>query len=292
MWPIIVSIPMPFGWGPVKIPAFGFMVVLAFLTSTSLMRRLAKKEGIAPEKLEPLFMIILIGTVVGGRLFHVLTHLDEFQGHWIDAIRIDKGGMVMYGGMIAVVAGGLWYVWRAKLPVWDLADIGAVCGALALGIGRIGCMLAGCDYGKPVDRAFPLAVHFPSKGQPGSFFGISVPASADGLGPPGWVHPTQLYQSACGFLTFAFLWWLWRHRRFPGQVFAALLVLKPAYRFGIEFLRGDADRGFIGGLSQAQFIGILVAATGVVFWVVLRRRAKRLLPVPACAPPPAPAKDG
>jgi phosphatidylglycerol---prolipoprotein diacylglyceryl transferase len=277
MWPIIASIPMPFGWGPLKIPAFGFMVVVAFLTSTSLMRRLAKREGIAPERLEPLFMILLVGTIVGGRLFHVLTNLGDFKGHWLDVVRIDKGGMVMYGGMIAVVVGGLWYLWRAKLPMWRIADIGAVCGALGLGLGRIGCILAGCDYGRSVDPSFPLAIKFPTRDAPGSLFGIPFPPNDTNLAPEGvWLHPTQVYQSASGFLTAAFLYWLLKHRRFPGQVFAALLILKPAYRFVIEYFRGDPDRGFIGGLSQAQFIGIIVAAVGVVLWIVLAQRAKRV----------------
>ena len=104
-----------------------------------------------------------LGIVVGGRLFHVLTHLDDFKGRWIDVIRIDKGGMVMYGGLIAV------FVWQGplvpasrKLPVLRVADVGAIAGALGLGIGRIGCILAGCDYGKPVDPSFPLAIRFPS----------------------------------------------------------------------------------------------------------------------------------
>src|SRR5436190_20947392 len=147
MWPTLVTIPLPFGWGSLPLPAFGFMVVVAFLTGIGVMRKLARKDGIPPEKLEPLFTIVLLGTVVGGRLFHVLTNLEDFKGHWLDVVRIDKGGMVMYGGFIAVVIGGLWYLKAAKLPVWRVADIGAMCGALALGIGRIGCLLAGCDFG-------------------------------------------------------------------------------------------------------------------------------------------------
>jgi phosphatidylglycerol:prolipoprotein diacylglycerol transferase len=287
VWPIIVTIPLPFGWGKLPLPAFGFMVVVAFLTSIGLMRRFARKEGIAPAKLEPLFTIILLGTVVGGRLFHVLTNLGDFRDNWLDAIRIDKGGMVMYGGLIAVVAGGLWYLKAAKLPVWQVADVGAVSGALALGLGRVGCMLAGCDYGNPVDPSFPLAVRFPSQTQPGSLLGMTVPAiKTTPLAPTDhFVHFTQLYQSVAGILSFFLLWWLWKHRKFPGQVFATFLFLKPAYRFVIEYFRGDSDRGVmslgpLGTLSQAQVIGVVVAAIAVVLYVVLSRRAARV-PAPA-----------
>jgi phosphatidylglycerol:prolipoprotein diacylglycerol transferase len=279
MWPTLVTIPMPFGWGPLRLPAFGAMVVAAFLSSTWLMKRLSRREGIPPAKLEPLFMIVLVGTVVGGRLVHVLTHLDEFRGRWLDVFRIDQGGMVMYGGLIAVVLGGLWYLRRARLPIWRVADLGAVCGALALGIGRIGCTLAGCDFGKPVSPGFPLAVMFPSRSAPGDFFGIEVPPLRPGtaqLAPPGvWLHPTQVYLAAAGFLSACVLWVLLRRKRFHGQVFAAFLVLKPAYRFAIEYLRGDSDRGHVGAVSQAQFIGIIVAAAGVALWIVLARRAPR-----------------
>jgi phosphatidylglycerol:prolipoprotein diacylglycerol transferase len=99
------------------------------------------------------------------------------------------------------------------------------------------------------------------------------------------VHPTQVYQSACGFLTFLLLYWLWRRRRFPGQVFAAFLFLKPAYRFVVEFFRGDADRGVfkVGSmtLSQAQIIGVAVAAVAVVAWIVLDRRSRNAAATPA-----------
>jgi phosphatidylglycerol:prolipoprotein diacylglycerol transferase len=262
------------------------MVVIAFLVSTWLMRRLARREGIRGEKLEPLFMIVLVGTVVGGRLAHVLTNLEDFRDRWLDAIRIDKGGMVMYGGLAAVVLGGLWYLRRAKLPVWTIADLGAVCGAIALGIGRIGCVLAGCDYGKPVDPSFPLAVRFPTHASGGVFLGIHVPPlppHAPRLAAEGFRHPVQVYQSLAGFAAAAVLWALWRRRRFPGQVLAAFLFVKAAYRFALEYLRGDEDRGWIAGLSQAQFFGIVVAAAAVVLWAVLARRAPRL------APPPAPS---
>jgi phosphatidylglycerol---prolipoprotein diacylglyceryl transferase len=279
MWPVIVTIPLPFGWKPLAIPAFGLMVVIAFLTAIGLMRRLLRREGVPPEKVEPLFTIMLLGTVVGGRLFHVLTNLEDFRGNWIDVIRIDKGGMVMYGGLIAVVVGSLWYLRYAKLPMWRVADVGAICGALGLGIGRIGCILAGCDYGREVPASFPLAVKFPSAIEPGSFFGLTVPPNKGNLAPDDhWVHPTQVYQAVAGFLTALILYQLWKRRRFPGQVFAAFLFLKPAYRFVIEFFRGDVDRGVfqVGSLmlSQAQIIGAFIAALAVVLWIVLGRRAR------------------
>jgi phosphatidylglycerol---prolipoprotein diacylglyceryl transferase len=277
MWPVIARIPLPFGWKPLAIPAFGMMVVIAFLVSIGLMRRLVKREGVPPEKMEPLFTILLLGTVVGGRLFHVLTNLDDFKGHWVDVIRIDKGGMVMYGGLIAVVVGGLWYLRAAKLPIWRVADVGALCGALGLGIGRIGCILAGCDYGREAPADFPMAIKFPSATQPGSFFGLTVPPNTTHLAPDDhWVYPTQVWQSLAGFLTFLLLLWLWKRRRFPGQVFAAFLFLKATYRFIIEYWRGDADRGVfhVGPLvlSQAQIIGVFMAAVAVVLWFVLARR--------------------
>jgi phosphatidylglycerol---prolipoprotein diacylglyceryl transferase len=261
------------------------MLVIAFLSAVTVMRRLVKREGIEPAKIEPLFTILLLGIVVGGRLFHVLTHLDDFRGHWIDVIRIDKGGMVMYGGLLFVLAGTLWYLRREKLPFLRVADVTAIAGALGLGIGRIGCTLAGCDYGKPVDPSFPLAIRFPSATQPGYFFGLTVPPNSTHLAPDDhWVHPTQVYQSLCGFLTALFLYWLWKRRRFPGQIFAAFLFLKPAYRFVIEYFRGDADRGFVtlgplGALSQAQVIGLVLMTSAVVLWIVLDRRSKR--PEPA-----------
>jgi phosphatidylglycerol---prolipoprotein diacylglyceryl transferase len=274
MWPVIYEIPL-FGGLPIR--SFGFMVVVAFLVATRFMQRRCEREGIAnAEQLDRLFLWELVAVVAGARLMYVLTDLAHFQGRWLDVVRIDKGGMVMYGGLLGAVGVGLPILRRMKLPVWRIADVGGVAGALGLGIGRIGCLLVGDDFGKPCDPDFPLGIMFPTRTTPGSLYGLSIAPDNGNLIEPSfqgiWLHPAQLYMAANGFLLFFLLKPLLKRRAFYGQVFLTFVVAKAVTRSIIECFRGDADRGFIGPLSTSQFIAALTILAAAVVWVVLSRR--------------------
>jgi phosphatidylglycerol:prolipoprotein diacylglycerol transferase len=253
------------------------MVVLAFLTATAWMRRMCEREGTANrEQLERLFLWLLVWVVAGARLMYVLTDLDHFQDRWLDVVRIDKGGMVMYGGLLGAVFSGIYILHRAKLPVWRIADTGGVAGALGLGIGRIGCLLVGDDFGKPCAPDFPLGIVFPTRTTPGDLYGIAIRPDNENLIPAAFqgipLHPTQIYMSINGFVLAAILAWAWKHKRFHGQTFLTFIILKAVTRSIIEAFRGDVDRGFVGPLSTSQFIAALTVVATAIVWVVLSRR--------------------
>jgi phosphatidylglycerol:prolipoprotein diacylglycerol transferase len=154
-----------------------------------------------------------------------------------------NGGLAYYGGFLLAVPVGLWMARRAKLGLWRIADLTAPFIAFGLFFGRIGCFLNGCCYGRP--STLPWAVDFPQ------------------IRGHGTVHPTQLYESLGALAVFALLYFGVRPRkRAHGQVFAWLLVLYGALRFGLEFFRDD-DRGALFGLSTSQWIGIPLVAWGV-----------------------------
>ncbi len=276
MWPVVAKIPLPFKDGSLTLSAFGLMVVLAFLAGSFVMKRLARREGILDErKLENLFLWILAAIVVGARALYVLTNLHEFQGRWIDVIRIDKGGMTMYGALLLGASVAWLQIRRYGLPTWPLLDAGAVGAALGLGIGRIGCLLVGDDYGKECSADFPLRIKFSTRQSPGEFLGITIPANNGNLAGDHaglWLHPTQVYMSINGFLLAVVLYWLWKRKTFHGQIFAAFFFLKAVTRSVIEVFRDDSDRGWVGPLSTSQFIGLVTAVGAVALWLVLSRR--------------------
>lgn len=152
-----------------------------------------------------------------------------------------------------------------------IADLTAPVVAMALGFGRMGCLLAGCCFGKITDG--PLGVHFPGGGQAYRLHRQEhldlVMAQAQKLGEyvslP--VHPTQAYSSISNFAIFVFLWFVIRKRkRFHGEVFAWLLILYSVTRFIVEFWRADY-RGEFMGLSTSQLIGIPVIALAI--WILV-----------------------
>jgi len=260
MHPILFEIPkIELGsWvlGPIPIRMYGLMIGLGFLLSISLASRRAKKEGIDPDRIMDMGVYLLLAAIIGSRALYVLTNLPEFARNPLDAFAIWKGGLVFYGGLLAAVPTGIWYVRKHNLPVWKIADIMAPFIALGHAFGRLGCFFAGCCYGAPCDS--PLGITFKD------------PHSLAPLGVP--LYPTQLIESGGEFLIFLTLFILWRYRKSDGQLFWLYPLLYSVLRFFIEFLRGDAVRGlYFGGLiSTSQIISIVVAFASVV--MLWRRR--------------------
>ena len=169
-----------------------------------------------------------------------------------------------YGGFIGALIASAIFFWRTpRVPFWRAADL---CGpAIALGqaIGRVGCFMAGDDYGRPTH--VPWAVTF------------SDPDAARIGGAPLGVplHPVQLYQSIVCLVLFVVLVRLSRRKRFEGEVILAYTWLYAMARFVLEFFRGDADRGFIlgGSLSTSQFIALFLGPAAIALWFVRRQSA-------------------
>jgi phosphatidylglycerol:prolipoprotein diacylglycerol transferase len=250
MHPILFEIPrIDLGdWvlGPIPIRMYGLMIGVGFLISMYLASRQARKEGVDPDRVLDMGVYLLLAAIVGSRILYVLTNLQEFSGNPLDAFAIWKGGLVFYGGLLAAVPTGIWYVRRHKLPVWKTADIMAPYIALGHGFGRLGCFFAGCCFGTPCSG--PLCITF------------SDPQSLAPLGVP--LVPTQLLESGGEFLIFGMLLLVRRFRKFDGQVFWFYPLFYAILRFSIEFYRGDVVRGlYFGGIiSTSQIIAI-----GMVF---------------------------
>ncbi len=255
MHPILFEIPkIEFGnWfiGPIPIRLYGLMIGIGFLLGIYLASRRGKKEGIDPDRILDMGVYLLLAAIIGSRLLYVLTNLQEFSANPLEAFAIWKGGLVFYGGMLAAVPVGIWYVRKHNLPVWKTADVIAPYAALGHGFGRLGCFFAGCCYGAPCSG--PVCITF------------NDPHSLAPLGVP--LFPTQLMESGGEFLIFGVLIMLRRYKKFDGQLFWFYPLFYSVLRFIIEFFRGDAVRGvYFGGLiSTSQIIAIgMFALSGVM----------------------------
>ena len=261
MHPILFEIPqIAFGnWtiGPIPIRMYGLMIGIGFLLAITFASRRAKKEGIEPDRILDLGVYLLLAAIVGSRLLYVLTDLREFTANPLDIFAIWKGGLVFYGGLLAAVPVGVWYVRKHKLPVWKTADILAPFIALAHGFGRLGCFFAGCCYGAPCNG--PVCNTF------------NDPHSLAPQGVP--LYPTQLMESAGEFLIFGVLMLLWRHRKYDGQLFWLYPLFYSVLRFIIEFFRGDAIRGvyFGGAISTSQIIAVFMFGFSLFMLARLKR---------------------
>jgi phosphatidylglycerol:prolipoprotein diacylglycerol transferase len=266
MHPILFEIPrIDLGaWtlGPIPIRMYGLMIGIGFILAITLASHRAKKEGINPDRILDMGVYLLLAAIIGSRLLYVLTAWHEFARNPLEVFAIWKGGLVFYGGLLAAVPTGIWYVRKHSLPVWKTADILAPSIALGHAFGRLGCFFAGCCYGAPCNG--PVCITF---------------TNAQSLAPLGVpLFPTQLMESAGEFTIFGLLLLLVRFKRFDGQIFGFYLIFYAVLRFVIEFFRGDVARGvYFGGLiSTSQIIAILIAVAAIAGLVIGWRQKARV----------------
>jgi len=246
-----------FHLGPLTVHWYGVLVALGFLAGLWTASRRALREGIAPEKVLDLGPWLIAGTIIGARIFYVIGHWeDEFSKKpFTEVFMVQRGGLVFYGGLIGATLLTLAYMLKKRLPVWKFGDVLAPSIPLGYFFGRFGCLMNGCCYGRPTD--LPWAIRFPAGHETGG-----VP-----------VHPTQVYESLLSIGLYAGLAWLFRRKRFDGQVFATYLMCYAVLRSFVEVFRGDYPAYYFGGyVTPAHIISVGIFVTGLIIYFVLPRQ--------------------
>jgi phosphatidylglycerol---prolipoprotein diacylglyceryl transferase len=243
MHPILCSI------GPLTIYSFGFMLAMAVLVCSYLFGRDTQKAGIPKETAYDFVFWTALTGVIGARVFYILLNLDIFMSDPSEIIKLQNGGLAWQGGLIFSVANAFFYLRKHRLPVLKFLDLAAPYGALGQAIGRIGCFLNGCCYGKPVWWGPYFPVH------------------------DAHLHPTQIYESSALFAGFIVLRILNKKNLSEGRVFAIYLMFAAAVRFIVQFFRDDHDPVWFGlSIFQWVCIGVLLAAS--VFFNYLRQKTE------------------
>jgi len=188
-------------------------VMLAWIISSKLSKRPPYSSSTATD----LLFVFFVSGILGARLFYVLQHPSEYAGRWQAMFLLQEGGLVWYGGFLGgLVCGTLYMKWR-RIPVLPWADFFSPILALSQAVGRIGCYLNGCCFGR------------------------------EG-------HSVQLYEAAILTVISAVLFARFLRKRMAGEVFAIYLLSYGAARFALEFLRGDQTS--YGGLTLPQWISL------------------------------------
>jgi phosphatidylglycerol---prolipoprotein diacylglyceryl transferase len=213
--------------------SYGLMLVLAFTVSTFLASRHAVKIGRNPEHISNLCFIALVAGIVGARIFYVVSNFSLFLHNPVEIVMLSRGGLSWFGGLLLGTGSAFVYLKRKKMPVFETLDLIAPFVALAHSIGRIGCLLNGCCFGRH------------------SAFGLYFPSHEAVL------IPTQLYSSLCLLGIYIILRFLQERPHQIGVIFYLYLALYSAKRFGIEFMRADSDLIFM-GLTMFQLISVVI----------------------------------
>lgn len=280
--------------GPIH--TFGVMVLLGVLAGLWWVRREAPRLKLDPEEVASLAVEVFLAGLIGSRLQFVLHNWDLYaERGWWRVLAIWEGGLVWYGGFIAATVVAIWRMRHYRFPILRTCDLLAPATMIGLGIGRIGCLMAGDDHGRMIlleDQAQQVLatkgpgwweLHNPVVMDHIPWYALTF-TDENALVGPGYLGvpllPSQpLMTIKC--LTIAGLLIALRRplMRAPGALAAMLFVLYPIGRFLIEFTRGDLVRGVysIGGvtLSTSQLISLLVLPPALLAFGVLYVRGRR-----------------
>jgi phosphatidylglycerol:prolipoprotein diacylglycerol transferase len=264
------------------IPVYGYgaMVFLGFAFGGWSALRRARSVGIDPEVIWDLITWFFVAGIGGARLFYLVQKRDEVftdvhgPGEFLfKVINLTDGGLVLLGGVTAVVIATVIFCHLRKIPTMLMGDVLVPSFFIGLGFGRIGCLLNGCCFG---DRCgFPWAIHFPEGSAAWNALvgrGFLGPEAATTFG----LQPTQIYSSIAAFLLAGLTAAYFRRRPFNGAVLVVGMLLYATKRFVIEFLRGDEMGQFGTMFTISQFISMGIFAGGLLLltWLVYEPQIK------------------
>lgn len=255
--------PILFELGNWPVYSYGVLLAAAYLLGLQLAVSRAKRRGVDATRVMDLGIWIIIAALVGAKALLVIVDFDYYRSNPREIFSLVRSAGVFYGGLVLATIVGFALVRRYQLPVWTTADLYAPGIALGHVIGRLGCFLAGCCWGRATDVAWAVT--------------FTDPAAAMNVGTPLNVplHPTQLYEAGAELLILGLLLVTERKGRyFPGRTFWLYMLLYGITRFIIEIYRGD-PRGEIIGITTSQFVSVLLVPISIAMLIWLSRRGPR-----------------
>lgn len=255
-----------FALGPLYIRFYGIILMLGAVAGGYLATVEVKRRGQDPEMVWDLLVYLIIGGVVGARLWHVFTPppssiaegftVQYYLTHPLDALAIWKGGLgipgAIIGGLIALL---LYARGHKEIAFLDWTDITAPGLALGQAIGRWGNFFNQELYGAPTD--LPWKIYIDPNHRLQGFADIS------------YYHPLFAYESLLDLANMLLLLWIIRQfagRLKKGDVFNVYLIAYPAIRFALDFLRLDASRVFSININQTLSAVVGICAIAVLIW--------------------------
>ncbi len=281
-----------------KIPSFGLMVASAFLICHHYLKKEFKKNNLSEKIIDDIIFYAVISAILGSKIYFIIETqsfgllFSNIKNIFYSLITLDipnliselqsmGSGLVFNGGLICAIILIAFYVKRHKLDFLELADIITPFILLGHGIGRIGCLLVGDDYGIP--SSLPWAIALPN-GLPVtsietfmthfSFFGYTkeylqqfLVENSDNIIS---VHPTQIYEM---LLYFSFFYLIMKYKNsinfFKGSIFSIYLITGGLSRFVVEFLR--TNERYMFNLSSAQYVSLFMIFAGLTLFYFLRK---------------------
>jgi phosphatidylglycerol:prolipoprotein diacylglycerol transferase len=254
--------PVLFEIGGWPVYSYGVLLAAAYLAGLQLAVVRARHAGLDSAKVMDFGIYLIIAALVGAKLMLVVVDFSYYRANPREILSLARAGGVFYGGLIAALTVGLLLVRRYKLPVWKTGDLIAPGIALGHVIGRLGCLMAGCCFGRPTSVPWAITFHNPLAG-----LNVGTPLDVP-------LHPTQLYDAGAELIILVgLLAFEKKGKPFAGRTFWVYMLLYAISRFIIEIYRGD-DRGMVFNvLSTSQAVSIAVVPVSLFMLWRLSKRA-------------------
>ncbi|MGE3271574.1 MAG: prolipoprotein diacylglyceryl transferase [Chloroflexota bacterium] len=250
--------------GPFQLGWHGIFSMLALLAGVWIGLRRARQLGLDTDTMTAGLGWVIIGAVIGARLFHVLDHLPYYLQHPLEIVAVWQGGIAVYGGFIGGVVAGAIAAWKLGLPVWTSLDAAVPGMLVGQAIGRIGCFINGDAWGAPTGCACGVV-----------YWHEHALLPADLLGVP--THPYPLYEIVAVGVLLGLLWVMRSKLTRPGTTFLLMTVGYGLIRLGLSVVRQETVIVF--GLQEAQIIGLITGLVAIGI-LVARQARTRTLPHP------------
>lgn len=248
--------PIIFNIGHFAVRWYSLILLSAIVIGIWLTAREAERKGFKKDDIYDAAVWIIIGGLIGARLFHVLDHWShEYAADPLRALYIWEGGLAIWGALVGGLIAAALVCWKRGWLFPKLLDAGAPGLVLAQAIGRIACVITGDAMGKPTNGPFGFA--YTSQN-------VMVPQ----LGV--YYTPMPVYELVVNLGIFAVLWGL-RKRLWPdGKLFLVYLVLYSLERFFLAFTSSYRIIAF--GMTQSQIVAVFGFAIGLALLAWMLRR--------------------
>lgn len=240
--------------GPWILYTYGFSLLLAAASTITVADRLNNRKLLNRQDLVNLALLAALAGAFGSRLFAIVVGFRHGSAISVNDLR--AGGSLL-GGILATLSAALVYAKINRLQPFPIFDLFAPGLAMGLSIARLGCLAAGCCYGKPT--RYPWGITFSSP--------LARQLSGTPLGIP--LVPTQIIDALVQAVTFVVLLHLTSRQKFSGQIVATFLILCGVDRCLSGYLRGDLQSPLFTHipLDTSQCVAVALSVVGMGIWI-------------------------
>ena len=245
--------PTIFSIGPISVRWYGLLFAMSFVVGYFIMLRIFKKENIPEEMLDRLSMYMLISTVVGARLGHVLFYEPaSYLAHPLDILKIWQGGLASHGAAIGIVFALYLFARKTRQPFFWVIDRIVIVVALSGFFIRTGNLFNSEIYGNVTSLPWGFIFERAGETQPH--------------------HPTQIYEGLAYLSLFFFLLWYYYKKDGkprPGFLFGIFLIVVFGFRFIVEFIKEPQvafENSMALNMGQLLSIPLIIAGIVILAW--------------------------